>query len=362
MLDAGERSYAYTRACGIIGKSFVGKRISPLAGLRSLNELDRLIFPEPHQELPGRELLTDLEGRIARRATRQILKVLGAIAQPPEFLVRLLRSYEYEAVKTCLHYLAAGAKTLPAIGDIGRFRTVNFAAFPNLAAMLAGTKYEFILTHEDIKAVLSGSGDPAAIETELDRRYYAGLEDSLRHLSTEDRSFAERILAEEISLRNCVWAFRLRSYFNKTAAQTGRYLMDITMHVGHDEMPGAIRQHRQIDFRTRKISLSTEARESLALPLDDRSPWHGWRWERLLNPVKPGEPWQADPRYFQNAASEYLYHRALHCFHAGAFTVSTFFCYVKLKQFEEDLLTSVAEGLGLGMSGGEVFELLEFRQ
>ena len=34
-------------------------------------------------------------------------------------------------------------------------------------------------------------------------------------------------------------------------------------------------------------------------------------------------------------------------------------CFIKLKQFEEDLLTSVAEGLGLGMSGRDVFSLLE---
>jgi hypothetical protein len=41
------------------------------------------------------------------------------------------------------------------------------------------------------------------------------------------------------------------------------------------------------------------------------------------------------------------------------FSVNAEFCYIKLKQFEEDLLTSVAEGLGLGMGGNDVFNLLE---
>ena len=67
-------------------------------------------------------------------------------------------------------------------------------------------------------------------------------------------------------------------------------------------------------------------------------------------------------RYFQNAASEYLYGLGMHYFHQMPLAVSTVFCYIKLKQFEEDLLTSVAEGLGLGMAGGEVFDLLEFAE
>jgi hypothetical protein len=358
MLDAGERAYAYTKACGIIGKSFVGKRVSALAGLKSLNELDRLVFPELRRELPGQELLVDLEGRIVKRAVKHILAVIRSYAKPPELLVRQLRSYEYGDLKTCLHYLAGGVKTLPGISDIGRFGTVRFAAFPDIAAMLLDTEFEHILG-EDLKAIQSGHFDLTAIETELDRRYYLGLKESLRHLSVEDRAIAERILAEEISLRNCVWALRLRTYFKKNAAETQKHLMDITMRAGLDETSGGIRARRRNMPGAKEIALAAEAVESLELPLDLRSPWRGWRWERFLNPEKPGELWTADPRYFQNAASEYLYRLALHCFHNTPFAVSTVFCYVKLKQFEEDLLTSVAEGLGLGMPGRDVFELLE---
>jgi len=38
------------------------------------------------------------------------------------------------------------------------------------------------------------------------------------------------------------------------------------------------------------------------------------------------------------------------------------FCFIKLKQFEEDLLTSYAEGLGMGMSGKDVLAMLELSQ
>jgi hypothetical protein len=352
MQDAGERAYAYTKACGIIGKSFVGKRLAALGRLRTLSEFDRLVFPELRRELPGRELLVDLETRIARRAVDHILKIVNAYRNPPELLVRLLRSCEYSDLKTCLHYLAGGMQKIPAPSNLGRFGTVRFEAFPDLAAMLADTEFEFLLS-EDLAAL---QADLTPLETELDKRYYLGLKDSLLRLSGDDRSIAERILAEEISLRNCSWALRLRTYFKKSPSETAKYLMDIKMRVGLDEIPGGIREHKSVP-RLKEISLAAEAFAALELPLDSRQAWRAWRWEHFLNPEKGGE-WFADPRYFQNAASEYLYQLAARCLHQTPMSISAGFCYIKLKQFEEDMLTSVAEGLGLGMGGSDVFELL----
>ena len=143
MQNAGERAYAYAKACGIIGKSFVGKRAAALAGLRSLSELDRLVFPDPHRELPGRELLVDLEGRILRRTVRHILAALNSFASPPELLVRMIRSWEYSGLKAALRHISAGIKTPPAGNDIGPFGTVRFDAFPDLAAMIAGPSDTF---------------------------------------------------------------------------------------------------------------------------------------------------------------------------------------------------------------------------
>ena len=358
MLDAGERAYAYTKACGIIGKSFVGRRINALAGLHSLNELDRLVFPNLRYDLPGQELLVDLEIRIAKRAVKHVLAVINSFVKPPELLVRQLRSYEYSDLKTCLHCLAGGIKTLPPLNDIGRFRTLRFEAFPDIEAMITGTEFEFVL-RKNLWVIKSGNFDPTPLETDLDLHYYMKLKESLRGLSADDRSFAERILAEEISLRNCVWALRLRSYFKKNASETKKHLMDITMRTGIEEIPGGLHEHRRSGSHVKETALAAEAFEMLELPLDYRLPWQGWRWEKFLNLETPGELWRIDPRYFQNAASEYLYQLALYCFHNMPLAVSAIFCYIKLKQFEEDLLTSIAEGIGLGMPGRDVFKLLE---
>jgi vacuolar-type H+-ATPase subunit C/Vma6 len=338
--DSGERAYTYAKACGIIGKSFVGKRISALKGIRSPSELDRLVFPEAHRELPGKELLSDLEKRIEKRAVDQILTIINSFLKPPELFIRQLRVYEITDLKTCLHHIAGGIKTLPSLCDIGHYRTIRFEAFPDLAAMLHGTEYQFILS-KDVKTLQPDSAEFALIETGLDICYYRDLIESLRHLSGEDRAAAQRILADEISLRNCVWALRLRTYFKKTAAETGGYLMNIST-------------------QTAPIKdLAAEAFKLLELPLDSRASWKDWKWEKFLNPERQGERWDVNPRYFQNAASQYLYRLARRCFHSASMSLSTVFCFIKLKQFEEDLLTSIAEGLSMGMGSADVFELIE---
>jgi len=247
MLDAGARAYAYTKACGIIGKSFVGKRIPLLANLRTLSELDRLVFPDSGKELPGRELLTDFETRIEKRAVDQILAVVNAFPHPPQLLILQLRAYEYSNLKTCLNHIVGGIKTAPSLCDIGRFKTVRFEAFPDLQAMLKGTEFEFLLSGK-----IKVGGDLEAVETELDNMYYSALIESMRHLSDEDRFFARRILREEISLRNCVWALRLRTYFGKEATETGKYLMDITMHAGLEEIPIHLHHHAKHGSHNKK--------------------------------------------------------------------------------------------------------------
>jgi vacuolar-type H+-ATPase subunit C/Vma6 len=273
-------------------------------------------------------------------------------------LVRQLRSYEYADLKTCLHYLQAGRKNPPAFAGIGSYGTVKFERFPDLRRMLEDTEYDFIL--KELPAKMEASNfDLTALETEMDRRYYAALKDSLFHLSGEDRAIAERILVEEISLRNCTWALRLRLYFNKSPDETQKYLMDIRIPGRLEESSWAVKINKKPVFHGPEISLAAEAVESLEKTLEIREDWNGWKWEKFLNPEIHGKLWMVDPRFFQNAASKYLYDLAMYSLHTAPLAVSAIFCFIKLKQFEEDVLTSISEGLGLGMPCDEVFELLE---
>jgi vacuolar-type H+-ATPase subunit C/Vma6 len=339
---SGERAYVYAKACGIIGKSFVGKRIPALGGVSRLSELDRLVFPQTGRDLPERELLLDLENRIIGRSVKQIIAIVASYRKPPPFLRRLIRVYEYGDLKSALSALSGGGGKVPDFTDISPFGTVNFKAYPDLPAMLKGTEFDFLLKEKPLlKEKSSGYDDSGAIllQIKLDRLYYTSLWEDLLSLPKKDRFSAERVLSEEISLRNAVWALRLRTYYGLSPDKVRETIFS---------PPG-------------KKSLAEDAETSLSMALDNRAGWERWKRAAFLNPEIPGMSWKADPRYFQNAASEYLYRLVRLSFRRRPFSVDTAFCFIKLKQFEEDLLTSVAEGLGMGMSSREVFDLLEVR-
>ncbi|MDR2021405.1 MAG: V-type ATPase subunit [Treponema sp.] len=341
MPGAGERAYAYAKACGIIGKSFLGKRVSRLGGLTRLSELDRLVFPRTSRDLPERELLIDLEKRIIGRSVKQILAIVDSFSKPPELILRLVRSYEYGDIKSVLSAVGGKNTGVPAkspfFTDLGRFGTVNFSAYPDLNAMLTGTEFEFLLK-EDLDS--AAEGEASDLQIKLDQQYYTRLWESIRILPKNDSRCIENIIAEEISLKNIVWAMRLRTYYRMSA----------------EEIRGRLVSTPQGGDRR---SLAEDAAASLSMALDNYADWEKWKRAGFLNPPRPGEAWTADPRYFQNAASEYLYRLARSCFRRRPLSMDTSSCFIKLKQFEEDILTSVAEGLGMGIPARDVFALLE---
>jgi vacuolar-type H+-ATPase subunit C/Vma6 len=335
MPDLGKRAYAYAKACGIAGQSCIGRRVSRLRGLTRLADLERLIFPDQSRDLPGQELLRDLENRITRRAVRQILAIIASYSHLPEFLIRLLRAYEYADVKSLLNHLLAGETGEAVFTDLRSYGTVHWRAYPDLGALFKETEFAW-LSQEDLSSMTGEEN--TLLQARLDRQYYGRLWESLRRLAKKDRQAGELILGEEISLRNCMWALRLRCYYGLSPEKTRAYLLDLPLKAGR--------------------SAAADAATALKFPLDNPAAWKTWRRRSFLNPEKPGEEWRPDPRFFQNAVSRYLYRLARRFFHRNPFSLDTAVCFIKLKQFEEDLLTSAAEGLGLGFSGGDILTLL----
>jgi vacuolar-type H+-ATPase subunit C/Vma6 len=329
----GERAYMYAKACGIVGKSFIGRGMSRLVPVSRLSELDRLVFPESARDLPEQELLIDLERRICGRAVERIDSVIRSFSKPPEFLVLLLRSYEYADVKSCLNGIIAGETVPPHHVDLGRFGTVKFEAFPDLQRMLGGTEFAF-LSAETLSAETA-----ELLQTKLDQRYYQALWRAMDKLRRDDCRMVRKILREEISLRNAGWALRLRTYYGMDAEAIRARLVSLGPE-GND-------------------AFTADTAASLDFSLDNPEEWRQWKPVNLLNPEQPGEGWKADPRYFQNAAAAYLYHLMYRALRRRPFSMDTAACFIKLMQFEEDYLTSLAEGLSLGMPAPDVFALLE---
>ncbi|MFA6505959.1 MAG: V-type ATPase subunit [Treponemataceae bacterium] len=332
MRGAGQRAYVWAKACGIIGKTYLGARTSQLFPITRLAELDRLLFPSSPLELPERELSARLERRVSDRAASRTVGIVSSFKKPAAALVRLISAYEYADLARTLAAVAAGERNPPEVTDIGSFRTVHFEAYPDVAKMTFRTEFSWLAEKKVSPESL------VEIETDLDRRYYYALWSEIVDLPRSDRNVFQELVSEEISLKNIVWALRLRVYYGIEGEDLARRLVDVK-YKGHSLADDAIRIG---DFA-----------------LDRKEDWKNWKRRYLLNEEKPGEFWKIDPRRVQNAASRRLYSRARCLFRMNPSSLGAVACFAKLVQFEEDLLTSVAEGLCLGLSPRDVVAALE---
>lgn len=336
MNSTADRAYIYAKACGIIGKSFVCNRIKRLQDINRLSELDRLIFPNDFVELPEKELLIAFQKKVIARTTHQINQLLKTQPSIPRFIELLVRSYEYADVKLILSALIDKEPQPPSHADLGRFGTVHYEKYPDLKGMFSGTDFEWL-----IKELEENQNNLVKLHIEIDQHFYSILWNELQKVYNADIKYIRDIISDEIVLKNILWALRLSYYYHFEKKDIEPLLLNLS---------------------DGKHSLSQAARDCLDLPFDQFSAWNNFKYAFLINPEESGTFWRLDVPYVQRKAALLLYRKARIYFRRSPFSLNTTACFIKLKQFEEDLLISLAEGVSLGLSGREVLSMLEVSQ
>jgi hypothetical protein len=282
----GERAYIYAKACGMIAKSFVEDRVNRLSAVSSIEALEDLVFGF----VDSAENIDDIEKRLAGREHEAVTKILNSFSKPPELLSLLIESDN------------------PGTHSSGE------------------------------KTPSSQTADLAEI-TRQNKVYYTALWHELEKVPLSDRKRITPLIADEIRLKNTVWALRLRVYYLMPPDRIKDFLVTLK--------PGANQR-----------SLHGDALKSLESDIEEETQWHTWRLWKFVNKPVSGQYWKIDPRYFQNQASLHLYHLAQKGLRLSPFTLDTACCFIKLKQFEKEILTSVAEAARLGLTGGNALEIL----
>jgi vacuolar-type H+-ATPase subunit C/Vma6 len=91
------------------------------------------------------------------------------------------------------------------------------------------------------------------------------------------------------------------------------------------------------------------------LPADDPK-----AWERLA----PGNIFCAerggfiDPEAIEGRANRYFYKKLRHFFYANPFTLASVYAFFRIKKYEARFVTSVSEGIRMGISSRELAEVL----
>jgi hypothetical protein len=285
-------------------KSFVENRVNRLAALSSIEAFEDLVFGGDAR-LTGNTgnsnigNIEDVERHLGEREREAIAKIMRPFLDPPKFLLMLAESDSL-------------AKSSAGDGDIGTTGEKN-SATPETPGL-----------------------DEIARQNSV---YYTALWRELEKVPYSDRRLITGIIAEEIRLKNVVWALRLRVYYLLSPQQIGAFL--IAIKPGNNQMP-----------------LHHDALKSLEPDVEEEAQWHDWRLWKYVNKPVSGQYWKIDPRFFQNQASLYLYHLARKALRKNLFTLDTVCCFIRLKQFEKEVLTSVAEAVRLGLTGADALGIL----
>jgi hypothetical protein len=122
---AGELAFAWAKASGMIGKAFLGPRVSRLFSVTVCPNSTASV-PRLPPICPTRGLSAVLERRISERAVRphaphRVVLLLSAAA-----IRRLASAFEYASLSRCLAAAAAGERRMPAVPDLGAFSTLKY--------------------------------------------------------------------------------------------------------------------------------------------------------------------------------------------------------------------------------------------
>lgn len=331
-------AFVYAKASGMLAKSFVGSRIAKLFSVVSLDGLWELLFKSEVPSVPEYTLVQMIEKKAEERFLQDFISLLKKYSKPRDFLVDLLRFYDYNNLKAIIaRHDSAENRVNDApffqLASIGKYSMLDYDKWPSMAAMTAGTSVSWCGRSE---GTLGGHGT----ERRLDSQYIQNLWNSASRLDATSRQPVMDLLKEEIILDNIVWSLRLRLYYGMSSDEVLERLVSVPSCRSPQGVSGD--------------ELVEPAAQTLSLPLNSYREWGGWKYSSLLNPLEDGVEWTIDPRWVQRAARFKLYKAALHQFHHHPFTAHVLFCWYKVKQYELDCIRMVAEGIRLKVSPAQV--------
>lgn len=327
---SGAYAYVYAKACGIVSKSFIGKRADRLFSVKSLGDLWSLLFQDELPLIPEGLLAYEIERKARGEFIDSFASLLSVFDKPEPVCLALLDYFNFENYKILVHALDEKQKEVPSFNNLGAYNSLNLSKWPSFTEMVKGTVFAGF-----------GQGLPenpdAAWENNVDKFFYLNLWDSVKKIPSTQRDFAFNLIKNQIEIENISWALRLKVYFDMKV---------------EDIIPMLVFENQ--DNPSSKDVLGGTAVDALELPLDNIEAWKTWKYFKFLNPWSDSSLWSVDPRYFEQSGFTWLGRCALKNFHKNPFSVNTLLCFFKIKQSEVSLIRTAAEGIRLQVSEKEM--------
>lgn len=273
MDDSAARAFCYAKASGNLKNSFVGENANKLFEAKSLKELYTLVFGGDIPAVPEVMLAKEIEKKSAERFENSAKELFGFFEKPAPILSAIFEYYEYEN---------------------------------------------------------SGEND-----AEKDREEILNLWKAAGELHSTDRQNLERLFRTVISLRNIIWAMRLKVYYQFSKEEVAEHLIYADKKSGEKDI------------------LAREAWEILDKDVSSYDDWRKWKYAGALNPHEEGVVWELDPSYVERSVKLYLNNFYQRSFHKDPMSITSFVAWFRIKQTELDYIRTAAEGLRLSVSSDE---------
>ncbi len=326
-------AFVYAKASGMYAKSFVGRRARQLFEQGHVSSLWGLLFNDEVPLVPEGRLAQLLERRIAERSAAKFVSLLRLYDKPDPLSLAYLSLYECANIKNACH-MYPSTSDKPYFVDISPFSRLKHDAWPDFAAMTAGSPYSWFNRAPE-------AAERIGWENRLDRQYYAEIWEALHKIPKKDRDSVRDFVVDEIVLQNIVWALRLRVYYKKASEEI------IPTLAGADGPPKM------------KKELAEPAIAVLDKPLDSLDAWKGWKYASLLNPASPEGFWELDPRWLDLQRMRRLYRAGLRNFHRSQFTVGMLIMFFRICRLEEYMIRTAVEGIRVGALESQMNEFVE---
>jgi vacuolar-type H+-ATPase subunit C/Vma6 len=236
----------------------------------------------------------------------------------------VLREYEYRNLLTLLREKFSDVQNIR-LWDIGKYGRLPSDVERDFPRSLTKTPFEKYIARMDKMPLFE-------LEFEIDKQYYEELNACVNILPKNERDMVRPLLETEILLQNLLWALRLRFYFKMSFDEVEKLLFPLGF--------AAVRNQVRLLFE---------------LPLDAPKEWNRLRCGDIFTAERDGV---IDPEAIEGRAIHYLYKKNRRYFYMFPFTLASVYAFFRIKTYEARLITSISEGIRMGMSAGELAELI----
>jgi vacuolar-type H+-ATPase subunit C/Vma6 len=324
MSHVSKYAFIHAKMHGLVAKSWFDERLKFLLKITSLIDLSKTLFPGSESGAGEKELISDVQRKFENSVIETLARLLSFFPSPPALLVHALREYDYRNLLTLLREKFSGLEDIR-LWDIGKYAILPRGAAADFPRSLRATPFEKYIELMDTTPL-------SELEFQIGRQYYEELIACVRSLPAEERKLISPLVETEIRLQNLLWALRLKFYFRMDFDAAQKFLFPLGF-------PGLLNQVRLV----------------FELPPDDPKEWTRLRFGDIFSAERDGV---IDPEAIEGKANQYLYKKTRRFFYTNPFTLASMYAFFRIKKYEARLVTSVSEGIRMGINPQEMAEAL----